>query len=455
MKKNTVFSSIDFRLYGVLLLMGFCPAVYTAVRIRFLGQLPDPWAYSIAGQLSWVDLIYEVVREAVLLPLFFFMGQAVGDHDAFSNRVRSGLLVTGCLYALISLVLCAAVRPLLGWMAADPSIIEPSAVYIRLESAANLVGILGSFSLVALVTLGRTKALWLLTVLRLLLSVVLDTLLLSSLPCSLQLGVNGIGISNIIVSSLLFALSLSMLASEGVRLCKGGRLSFGWMRDFCKIGSLSGLESLVRNAAYLLMIVRMVNVVQEQGVYWVANSFIWGWLLLPVVQLGELIKREIAADPLSLQRRIRGYLALTGVICALWVCSIPAWRPFIKHVLGYLDVDALFHLVLLLLGFYMIYAFQNVFDSVFYALGKTNYMLFESIVTNTLYYGGAFLLYQAGLWTPSLTGIALLFGIGIAFDGAVSLFAYLYLLKKSVRGSRPGPQTPPTHTRNTCRITET
>ena len=32
----------------------------------------------------------------------------------------------------------------------------------------------------------------------------------------------------------------------------------------------------------------------------------------------------------------------------------------------------------------MLYAFQNVFDSTFYGLGKANYMLFESVVTNNL-----------------------------------------------------------------------
>ena len=42
----------------------------------------------------------------------------------------------------------------------------------------------------------------------------------------------------------------------------------------------------------------------------------------------------------------------------------------------------------------------------------------------------AFVLYLSGLWVPSLTGIALLFGIGNAFDSVVSLFAYRHLLKK-------------------------
>ena len=70
------------------------------------------------------------------------------------------------------------------------------------------------------------------------------------------------------------------------------------------------------------------------------------------------------------------------------------------------------------------------FDSCFYGLGKTNYMLFESVVTNTVYYGIAFILYLTGVWTPSLIGIASLFGIGNVFDSLVSLGAFAFLLKK-------------------------
>ena len=53
-----------------------------------------------------------------------------------------------------------------------------------------------------------------------------------------------------------------------------------------------------------------------------------------------------------------------------------------------------------------------------------------SPITNTIYYGIAFVLYATGIWVPTLTGIALLFGIGNAFDSIVSLGAYVFLLRK-------------------------
>jgi Na+-driven multidrug efflux pump len=221
-----------------------------------------------------------------------------------------------------------------------------------------------------------------------------------------------------------------LLVKENINIFSKAKLNFAWAKEFIKIGGISGIESLVRNVAYMVMISRMVNVVGEQGTYWVANNFVWGWLLLPVLQLGELIKQETATDKDNIRKNSLGYLGLTVIISALWFVSIPLWKLFMANVLQFTDVDKLFELVLVLVGFYVLYAFQNVFDSVFYGLGKTNYMLFESVVTNTLYYGIAFILYLTEAWRPSLIGIALLFGIGNAFDSVVSLCAFAYLLKK-------------------------
>ncbi len=429
-KIKTSLSKINYRLFFALIVLGLVPTVYTTVRVFFLGQMPGEWSFSIAGQLSWVNLIYEILNEAIILPLFYFVAKVKDDKRAFSNRVRTGMLISLGVYAVLSLIVIAFAEPMLRLMATDTTIIDASAAYIRIESVANIFSILTQFTLVVLVTVNKSKYLYALTGARLVLCLAFDTFLVSSLPVSLKLGVNGIGYSNILVNALLLGVSLVLLARDGIRVFAKEKLDFSWIKDFVKIGGISGIESLVRNVAYMVMIARMVNVVGEQGTYWVANNFIWGWLLLPVLQLGELIKQEVAADKENIRRNSLGYFTVTAIISALWLVSIPLWKSFMTHILCFTDVDKLFELVLILLFFYMLYAVQNVFDSTFYGLGKTNYMLFESVVTNTVYYGIAFILYATNVWTPSLIGIALLFGIGNAFDSIVSLVAYAYLLKK-------------------------
>lgn len=423
-------SKINYKLFLALLVLGLVPTIYTTVRVFFLGQLPGEYSFSIAGQLSWVNLLYEILSEAIVLPLFFFIGKVLTDKKKFANRMRTGLLVSVGAYTVLSVVIIVLAKPLLSLMTTDKAIIDASATYIRIESVASIFSLAFNFIMVGMVTLGKEKYVYALTTVKLVLCLLVDTFMVSTLPVSLNLGVNGIAFSNIIVNVLLVATAIILLRKEGIVLFQKAKLSFGWMKDFAKVGRISGLESFVRNIAYMLMIVRMVNMVGEQGTYWVANNFIWGWLLLPVLQLGELIKRETATDENAVKNNSIGYFVITLAICVLWCITIPLWKPFMANVLNFSDVDKLFELVMVLLGFYMVYAFQNVFDSTFYGLGKTNYMLFESVVTNTIYYGGAFILYLCGAWQSTLIGIALLFGIGNAFDAIVSLVAYVFLLKK-------------------------
>ena len=430
MKLIKSLKKIDYKLFFALIVLGLVPTIYTTVRVFFLGSFPSEYSFSIAGQLSWINLFYEIIQEGIILPLYFFMGKVISDKEKLTNRVKTGLIVSFAIYFVLSLIIFVFAKPLLSLMATSTDIIEQSATYIRIETIASLVGILSSFLLVVLVQIGKQKYLYYLTGLKLVMCVVLDTFLVSNLSVSAKLGVNGIGITNIIVNVVLFALSLILVNKENIKIFAKSKLDFSWMKEFAKIGGISGLESFVRNIAYMLMICRMVNVVGEQGTYWVANNFIWGWLLLPILQLAELIKKDCAEDEKAIQNKSLGYVGITAIVCLLWCVTIPLWKPFMTNVLRFNDVDKLFELVLVLLGFYVVFAFQNVFDAIFYGIGKTSYMLFESIVTNTVYYGVCFILYVTGVWTPSLIGIALMFGIGNAFDGIVSLGVYIYLLKK-------------------------
>lgn len=430
---NKLFRSlknINYKLFISLLIMGLCPTIYTTLRVFWLGQVPNEWSFSIAGQLSWVNLFYEIINEAIILPLFYFIGKVVLNKKELTNRVKTGLLITLGIYFLLTVVIMIFANPLLKLMATAPEIIDASAKYIRIESVANIFAILAQFTLVVLVTLDKHKQVYLLTMIKLILCIISDIFLVSNLSCSLNLGVNGIAITNILVNLILFATTLFLLFKEGINVFSKEKLDFNWAKDFAKIGGISGVESFVRNIFYMVMICRMVNVVGEQGTYWIANNFIWGWLLLPILQLGELIKQEVSTNKDTVKNNSLGYFVITLAVCLIWFIAIPLYKPFMEHILQFDDVDKLFILVMVLIPFYVLYALQNVFDATFYGLGKTHYMLFESVVTNIIYYGICFILYVTEVFNPTLIGIALMFGIGNAFDALVSFVAYIFLLKK-------------------------
>lgn len=75
------------------------------------------------------------------------------------------------------------------------------------------------------------------------------------------------------------------------------------------------------------MVVKMVNLVAEQGNYWVANNFIWGWLLIPITALIEIIKRD-SKNYRELKQS--NYYFIIGFVVILWLVTIPLWSLFLK-----------------------------------------------------------------------------------------------------------------------------
>jgi Na+-driven multidrug efflux pump len=422
--------TINYKLFASLILLGLIPTIYTTVRIFLIGQLPGDWGFNIASQLAWVHLLYEVLQEAIILPLFFFIGMSIKNKIELENKVKTGLLFTGTIYGFLSILLIIFAMPIIHFMAQDVTLINQTATYVRLETIAEVFGMLFRYLLVVVVVMNKEKYIYYVLGLKMILTIILDVFLVSTLSLSLNLGVNGIAITNIIVNILLLVLSYYILKREDIHLFSKEKMSFGWLKELSKIGGISGLESLVRNLAFMLMIIRMVNVVGEQGTFWVANNFIWGWLLLPVLQLGELIKRDVGENESAIKDKSLGYFAITTIIVFLWAITIPLWIPFLRDFLQLSNYQDVYFVVIISVGFYVLFAYNNVIDSIFYGIGKTKYMLFQSVVINTLFYGTAFILYATGIYQPTLTRIALMFAIGIAFDSLLTYGMFVWMLRK-------------------------
>ncbi|MCU4706905.1 hypothetical protein [Mycoplasma sp. CSL7503-lung] len=197
------------------------------------------------------------------------------------------------------------------------------------------------------------------------------------------------------------------------------------------ISGLSGLETLVRNLFFMFMVVKMVNMVGSAGDFWTANSFIWGWLLLPILQLGELIKAEVGTNKEeAIKNNTFGYFVVVSLVILIWFLTIPGWDPFLKNVMGLKNHKIIYHLALISLGFYITFAYNNIIDSIFYGFGKTNYMLFQSLFVNITFFGIMFILYKTNVWIPSLESITLMFGGGIAVDSLLTFGMFYWFLKK-------------------------
>ncbi len=408
----------------------FIPALYQTVRLFFLGDMPGDWGVNIASQLAWVNLLYEIIEEAFILPLFFLLGKSLGSKEELENKTRTGLLISGGAYLTLSILIISLARPLCNWMASDPTTLEETVTYIRLESVASTIRILSKFITVLLVTMNKDKYMYILLGIQTGLSILLDTFLISKLSISADMGVNGIAIANIIVSVVLVIVAIIFLYREDIHIFRKKKLVFRWLKEYGKIGLFSGLESFVRNIAFMIMISRLVNVISEQGTYWVANNFIWTWLLLPATALYDVIKKETAETVDNIRSKTLGYIVVSTIFSILWFASIPLWKIFIHYVLNSDEYETIYYVVLIQSAFYIMYIFNCICDGTIYGRGKTSYMLIESIFTNGIYYVIMFVLWKTGVFIPTLTSISLMFGVGMAIDLIPTIGCYIYLLKK-------------------------
>lgn len=423
--------TVNYRLLAAVFATMLLPTIYQTVRIYFLGDLPSDGGINIASQLSWVNLFYEVVQEALILPLFFLLGKSLANKTEFANKVRTGLVVTAGIYLIVSIIIITCAKPLVVLMAQDESLIQATIDYVRLETIAALFSTLWRFMMLVLVTLKKDAYMYIVLSVQMVLSVLLDTFLISTLPVSANIGVNGIAVTNIIVNFTILVIACVLLLKEDIRLFTREKWDFAWLKEWFKVGKFSGLESLLRNLVFMVMVVRMVNLVSEQGNYWIANNFIWQWLLLPSLALADVIKKEIGENRENIRKKTFGYLCLIGIFALLWVATIPVWKPFLQYVMNVAEYETVFRIVLLETAFYMTFLFNScIFDSTFYGLGKTHLMLIQSICIDGIYYGTMFVLYLTGVFVPSLLGICLMFGIGMALDFIPTMILYIRMLKK-------------------------
>lgn len=424
--------TINYQLWLVLILTSFIPLIYSTTRIHFLGSIPSPWTFSIAAQAAWLNVGYEVINEALLLPLAFILGSVVTDERRFRERANISLSIIIASYLVVTAYVVFYAPYLVKVMQQKAELIIDTVNYIRLESIAIFLSSIYSFLSLILILKNEKNILYTLLIVQVILTVLCDSVLVSQLPISLELGVNGIAISNTFVNSILAIIAINHLKNSGFNF-KFERSIWGqtkWLKDWLAIGWKSGLESLVRNTAFIVMALQLINQVQQAGIFWLTNQFIWGWLLLPVLALGQLVKQDAATNKGLSATRVNSYLWITVGITIIWAISIPVWDSFISNIMGVAESSKVIGLAYLLLGFYVAFSFNNVIDSYFYGIGRTDLMLYQSLIVNIIFYGSAFICYQAGVFVPTLETIAMMFGLGLTVDAIITWGLYRILRNK-------------------------
>lgn len=183
--------------------------------------------------------------------------------------------------------------------------------------------------------------------------------------------------------------------------------------------------------SYSVIVCKMVNAVREQGNYWTANNIIWGLMLIPISALAEIIKKD-CKDELS-RAKMKHYHLVIITTFLIWLCFIPLLNPFLASVMGIKNSEAIKHILVILIPFYLAYNYTVLFDSILIGNGKTYYCFGISIIINLIYYPIMYKCISKGIFTPNITFICMMFGFGMIlhlFCSIICFITYSYYNKK-------------------------
>lgn len=417
--------SFNWRLFAALCALALIPAIYQTVKTFIISSTGQSDAFDIIGQMEWFDLINETLQAFLIIPLYSILNNIFkNDEEHFAKHTFKTGLLTFSIYTLFSIgvliygiVLIKAMNP----KEVDIAVVNS---YLQLETVAFMSGIIVSFVNVVFVVVGKSKNVYIFLAIRTILSLIADFALIPNL------GVYGIAVSNIIVNTVLAVSSFVVLyIQKYIEFCWFHKSDFPILKEWGKVGLFSGVQQFIDNFIYAIMICKMVNMVAEQGNYWIVNNFIWGWLLIPISALSEIVRRDCKDGYLQLKQF--NYYFIVACIVAVWTITVPLWTPFFKYAENLSNAGELFEIAVKLVPFYIAYAICAIIDNIFVGLGKTIYNAVNSLIINLVYYGVFFILYVTRTITFTMDAIILMFGFGMVMHLVVSLIEEKLFLRKT------------------------
>ncbi len=414
----------NWRLWVALCALALIPAIYQTVKTFIISSTNDAGVFDIIGQMEWFDLINETLLAFLIIPLYSILNKIFkNNNEKFAESTFKTGLVSFALYTVFSIVVLIYGVVLLQAMNPNEIDIKTANHYLQLETIAFMVGIISSFVNVVFVVVGKDKNVYIFLAVRTVLSLIADFILIPNL------GIYGIAISNIIVNSILTVVSILILYyGKYIKFCWFSKVDKDIFKYWCKVGVFSGLQQFIDNFVYAIMICKMVNMVAEQGNYWIANNFIWGWLLIPITALAEVIRCDCKDGYKKLNKF--NYYFISSAVIILWMISIPFWTPFYEHAQNLDNASVIFNITIKLAPFYIAYAGCAIIDNIFIGLGKTIYNAINSLIINFVYYGVFYVLYLTKIIEFNMATIILMFGFGMIAHLVVSVVEEQLFFKK-------------------------
>jgi len=404
----------NFKLFISLCIMSLFPAIYQTTRTFILSNHISTDAFDVLGQMEWFDLIHETLLAFLIIPLYSIFNKILReDKENFKYVVFKFSIVVLIVYTIFQCIVYLFTLRLIQFMNQNNVDVHLVYVYLRLEVIAFILGIIPNIVKVVFVVTKKSRNVYIFLIVQVVLTIIADFIMIP------YFGIRGVAFSNMLINLCLTMIGVLILILEkNIKPSKFKKENIKLFKKYVQTGIFSGAQQFIDNMVYAIMICKMVNMVSEQGNYWIANNFIWGWLLIPIYALTEVIRSDCKEGYHSIKQG--NYYFIILFIIILWGITMPLWPYFYKNVEMLENYKIIFNITAKLFPFYIAYAFCIIPDNIFIGLGKTKYNTINSVIINFIYYGTFYVLYKIEAINFTINTIIFMFGFGMVIHLFIS-----------------------------------
>lgn len=406
------------------------------VPLFFIGNVPNESALALAGQFTFVSVIVEVIQEGIVNSLFYFVGKNYN-----SNREKSLQALKLCLVILLALgsiltVLMMVLTPQFVNLIDTPASIAEATKHFLYTSSFSFPLILVSAALSNYLLITTSSYLVLAQLSSVMLSVLCNFFLFGGQRFSLHWNVEQLGYYKIIQSFL--------SCTNGLLFCliieKRGPLEFMFkiplthdlkhnFKDLFHVSWGNFGDSAVRNFFYFMVTLKFINNLGETEVAaWnLMNSIVWGLLLIPSFTVANYAKVKIGHHGSKATIRNIANESFKCLTCWLVVVALLTYFlwPNLANFFGKSNADAQKLSIKMIreMGWiFIFFSFNNAMDSLFIGVGKTQYVFYQSLVTNLVIYFIPWVLYLSKTIQPTYWLVIGLYISGMLVDFSLTVY---------------------------------
>lgn len=411
------------------------PLADNIIPLYFTGNIPDERGLAVAAQYQFISIILEVIQEGVGNSLFHFVGSHYKNNKELALVALKLSLVVLLVGGILLTIAMMIFTPQFVNLIDTSETIAESTKHFLYTSSFSFIPILLRTAFINYLLISTSAHLVLAQILTVLISFFVNFFMFGKQSFSLKWGIDELGYYKLVQSVLAMAVSfIFVLIVE-----KMGPISFfvkiPFFKDlktnfkaFFRVSWGNFADSMVRNFFYFVVTLKFLNNLgpDESASWYLMNSIIWGIILIPGNVVANYVKVQIGHY--SFKTKISEIAKETSKCLIAWIILMTILTASIWPILASFfsaneKVAAMSLTMLYNVGWiFIVYAANNAIDSFFFGTGKTEFVFYQSFLTNVIVNFVPWILFLVGILIPTYWWVMGLYIAGISVDFCLTCY---------------------------------